>query len=74
MHESRVILRGRLPIKRSAIPEALADLARWPTADPSALEPAKRERFRQAQQAVTLFVEEQDAPLAEINHGAGACP
>jgi putative transposase len=74
MHESRVILWGRLPIKRSAIPESLADLTRWPMADPSALEGAKRERFRQAQQAVTMFVEEQDAPLAEIKRRTGVHP
>ena len=74
MHKSRVILWGRLPIKRSAIPESLADLGRWPTADPSALEGTQRERFRQGQEAVTLFVEEQDVPLAEIKRRTGVHP
>ncbi len=66
MSRSRVILWGDVPIKRSAIPELLADLSRWPTVDPSALEIPQRERFRQRQEAVSLFVEAPDVSLAEI--------
>jgi putative transposase len=75
MHKnSRVVLWGRLPVKRSAIPELLADLSRWPTADASALKTASRESFERAQRAVSLFVEDPDVSLAEIKRRTGIHP
>ena len=66
MGKSRVLFWGQVPVKRSALPELLVDLTQWPTADPSALNEHRRIRFRQGQEAVSLFVERPDISLAEI--------
>jgi putative transposase len=74
MSSSRVILWGRLQVKRSAIPELLADLSRWPSVDPMALEEAQRERLLQRQVAVALFVERPELSLADIRRQCGVHP
>jgi putative transposase len=61
-----VVLYGRLPVSRSAIPELLADLARWPGVDRSALPEDRRHDFDQRVEAVRLFVEEKDVTLTAI--------
>ena len=63
---AHVILWGRMPITRSAIPEQLADLSHWPGVDKTALADNARSRYDQQVDAVTLFVEQPDVPLAEI--------
>jgi putative transposase len=66
MAKSRILLWGKLPIKRSTLPEALADLGGWPTVDATALDPERAATLRRQQQAVTMFVRQPDISLAEI--------
>lgn len=68
---AHVILWGRMPITRSAIPEQLADLSNWPCVDRTALADNARNRFDQQVDAVTLFVEQPDVPLIEIERRTG---
>src|SRR2546422_5459018 len=68
---AHVILWGRMPITRSAIPEQLADLSHWPGVDRTALADNARNRYDQQVDAVTLFVEQPDVPLAEIERRTG---
>lgn|GEM_PF-258553 len=71
MRPSRTVLWGHLPIKRSAIPELLADLSTWPTVDTTAFEETDRAIFDSRAEAVRLFVEERDIPIAEITRRTG---
>lgn len=71
MKSARIILWGNLPIKRSAIPESIADLASWPTVDKSALDPNAAETYARQDEAVRLFVEEKGLPLNGIAKRTG---
>lgn len=66
MRPVRTVLWGNLPIKRSAIPELLADLCTWPTVDTSEFSEVDRTIYDLRAEAVRLFVEEKDVPIAEI--------
>ena len=68
---AHVILWGRMPIKRSAIPEQLADLSHWPGVDRTALADGARTRYDRQVNAVTFFVEQPGVPLAEIERRTG---
>lgn len=74
MRISRTVLWGHLPIKRSAIPELLADLSTWPTVDTSGFVELDREVFESRAEAVRLFVEEREVSLAEIRRRTGIHP
>lgn len=71
MSGSRVILWGRTPIRRSSIPELLADLSRWPTVDRSAFAEDERASYDKRVEAVTLFVEQRDVSMTEIARRTG---
>ena len=74
MRISRTVLWGHLPIKRSAIPELLADLSTWPTVDTSGFVELDRAVFESRAEAVRLFVEEREVTLAEIRRRTGVHP
>ncbi|AKJ29432.1 hypothetical protein [Caldimonas brevitalea] len=71
MKRALVVPWGRLPTTRSAIPELLNDLTRWPTVDEDALPEAHRDNYRRREEAVRLFVQERDLPLQEIFQRTG---
>ena len=74
MRASRIILWGHMSVKRSAIPEALVDLSRWPNVDISALKDDQREAYQRRRDAVTMFVDQPDLPLSEIRRRTGVHP
>lgn len=71
MRLARTVLWGQLPIKRSAIPELLADLSNWPTVDTSNFSEDEKAKFDAGAEAVRLFVEEREVSLAEISRTTG---
>ena len=71
MKAARIILWGKLPIKRSAIPELLSDVSRWPTVDASSLPAAANETYTRREEAVRIFIEESDVTLVEIRKRTG---
>lgn len=66
MKAARVVLWGNLAIRRSAIPETLADLSSWATVDKSALSPPAAAVYERQVEAIRLFVEQPDLPIADI--------
>jgi hypothetical protein len=68
---ARVVLWGNLPVKRSALPETLADLRNWPAVDKQGLAGPMAVSYERRVEAIRLFVEEQEVSLAEIGRRTG---
>lgn len=71
MKPARTVLWGNLPIKRSAIPELLADLSTWPTVDTSEFSEIDRTVYDSRAEAVRLFVEEKEVSIVGITRKTG---
>lgn len=71
MQAARIILWGNLPIQRSSIPEALADLSSWPRVDKKAMSDTRAAAYDRQVEAIREFVEEPDTSLKEIAKRTG---
>lgn len=71
MRAARTVIWGKLRIKRSAMPEILADLSVWPTVDPTDLGEEQKAKFESRSEAIRLFVEDRNVSIEDIKRKTG---